>query len=110
MANSMKNQSIADKVLGEKCFPLGLTIQSLTCHHDDLIVELEKYNEQPKIIALTETWLTKIDTEAVKLSNRGRTNSKKDYSNANYHPLLSIPRETGRKRGGLGFYIHESLS
>ena len=88
MVNLMKNQSIADKVLGENCFLLGLNIQSLRCHHDDFIVQLKKIDEKPKIIALTETWLTKIDTEPVKQSKRGIANLKKDYSIANYHPLL----------------------
>ena len=63
MANLIKNQSIAEKVLREKCFLLGLNFQSLRCHHDNLIVELKKFDEKPKIIALTETWLTKNDTE-----------------------------------------------
>ena len=96
-------------MLGEKCFLLGLIIQSLRCHHDDLIVEFKKFEEELKIIALTETWLTKIDTEPVKQSKMGIANLKKDYSIANFHPLLSKPRDTGRKRGVLGFYIHQSL-
>ena len=64
-------------MLGEKSLLLGLNIQSFICHHDDLIVELEKFDENPKIIALTETWLTKIDTELVKQSNRCRSKLKK---------------------------------
>ena len=85
----MNNKSIADKVLGEKCFLLGLNIQSLRCHHDDLLVELDKYDEKPKIIALTETWLTKSDTEPLKQNKRGIASLKKDNIIANYHPLLS---------------------
>ena len=79
-------------MLGEKCFLLGLNIQSLRRHHDDLIVELKKFDEKPKIIPLTETWLSTINTEPVKESKRGIANLKKDYSIANYYPLLSKPR------------------
>ena len=95
-------------MIREKCFLIGLNIQSLRCHHDDVIVELEKHEEKSKIVALPETWLTKTGTEPVKQSNRDRANLQKDYSIANYHPLLSILRDTGTKRGGLGFYTRIS--
>ena len=108
--DSQRNQSNTDKVLEEKCFLLGLNIQSLRCHHDDLIIELEKHDIKPKVIALTETWLTNTDTEPFKQCKRTKSDLKKDYNIANYHPLLSIPGDTGRKRGGLGFYVHESLT
>lgn len=110
MDDSQRNQSNTDKVLEEKCFLLGLNIQSLRCHHDDFIIELEKHDIKPKVIALTETWLTNTDTEPFKQCKRRKSDLKKDYNIANYHPLLSIPRDTGRKRGGLGFYVHESLT
>ena len=61
MAEAEKSQSNADKVLEEKCFLLGLNIQSHS-HYDNFIVELEKYDRKPKVIALTKTWPKKLHT------------------------------------------------
>ena len=72
----MKKHPITDKVLTEKRFLLGLNTQSLRCHHHGFMVEVEIIDEKPKIIALTETWLTKIDKEPVIQSKRGKANTK----------------------------------
>ena len=73
----MKKHPITDKVLTEKRFLLGLNTQSLRCHHHGFMVEVEIIDEKPKIIALTETWLTKIDKEPVIQSKRGKANLKR---------------------------------
>ena len=78
-------------------FLLGLNIQSLRFHQDSLLVELGNLKHQPRIIALTETWLTDND-------------SLDGYSVPGYHAIESKPRSTGRGRGGVAFYVHESAS
>ena len=75
-----------------------------------IIFEIEKYDTKPKILALTETWLTKTDIEPIKQSKKGKANLQKEYSTAYYHTMLSILRDTGRKTGGFGFYLHETLT
>ena len=72
--------------------------------------ELEKNDKKPKTIALTETWLTKSDTEPKQQWKMRRANLNESYSIAMCSPKLSLPKDTGRKRGGPGYSLHESLS
>ena len=46
IANLLKNQSFTDKVIRERCFLLGLNTQSFRCHHEDLIVAIEKFDKK----------------------------------------------------------------
>ena len=62
----LQNQLKHKTYLQNKDFLLGLNFQSFRCHHDELIVELETYFHKLKIIALTETWLTKSEAEHLK--------------------------------------------
>ena len=65
---------------------LGLNIQSLRCHRDELLVELDSFNSKPSVIALTETWLTENDnTSTLNLDG--------------YQPIESKLRTTGQLRG-----------
>ena len=101
----MLQNQIKHKNFGQiKDFLLGLNIQSLRCHHDELVVELDSFLHKPKIIALTETWLTNSDTQNMKIAGKIL-----DYSIASYHPIHSKPRKNYKKRGGVAFYVHETL-
>ena len=76
---------------------LGLNIQSLRCHRDEILVELDSFNSKPSVIALTETWLTENDnTSTLNLDG--------------YQPIESKIRTTGQLRGGVGFYVKEGLT
>ena len=76
---------------------LGLNIQSLRCHRDELLVELDSFNSKPSVIALTETWLTENDnTSTLNLDG--------------YQHIESKIRTTGQLRGGVGFYVKEGLT
>ena len=37
---------------------MGISIQFLKAHHEQLIAELKSYKNGPTVIALTETWLS----------------------------------------------------
>ena len=74
-------------------------------------VELEKNDrKKTKFIALTDTWLTKSDTEPKKQWKTGRDNLKESHGIAKCSPLLSIPRDTDRKTGGPGYLLLEPLT
>ena len=75
---------------------MGINVQSLKAHHDQLIAELESYKNKPTIIAITETWLSK-------------NANLKVIGIPEYQPVLSKPRKTKKPRGGVAFYISESV-
>ena len=52
----------------------------------------------------------KIGHLLIKQSKTRGGNLKVDFSIAKLCPILSKPRDNGRKRGSLGFNIHESLT
>ena len=58
--------------------------------------ELKKNDKKPKFIALTLTWLTKLDTEQKQLWKTGRSNLTENYGIAKCSSLLSKPRDTDR--------------
>ena len=86
---------------------LGLNIQSLRSHHDELVVEVESYSQKPKFIALTETWITKSDTDHLKTTGE-KLQHHKDFCIASYHSIESKPQKE-YKEGGVAFYVHETL-
>ena len=92
----LQNQTKHKSFCQNKDFLLGLNFQSLRCHHDELVVELESYFHKPKVIALTETWLTKLDTEHLKTTGE-KLEHHKDYCIASYHPIESKPRKEYKK-------------
>ena len=65
---------------------LGLIVQSLRCHYAGLLIELENFLKKPRIIALTETWLTENDFI-------------NELTLPGYHHLESKPRNSGQERG-----------
>ena len=88
MADSKEKESNADKVSEEQCFLLNL--QSLICPYHYCTVKPEECDKKPNVFALTETWLTKSDTEPIKQCKMGRAKLKEDYSIASCHPMLLI--------------------
>ena len=75
---------------------LGLNFQSL-CHHDGLLIELENFSKKPRIIALTESWLKENDTI-------------NELTIPKCLPLESKPRTSGQERGGVAFFVKESVT
>ena len=93
----IKNQLTADFVKTYNSFLLGLNVQSLRCHHDGLLIEQEKFSKRPRIIASTETWLTENDC-ITELTLPG------------YHPFESKPHTLGKERGGVAFFVQETVT
>ena len=71
---------------------LGLSVQSLRCHHDGLLIELEKLFRKTRIIASAETRLTEND-------------SINELTPSGFHPFESKPRTSGQERGGVAFFV-----
>ena len=103
----LQNQLKHKKFCQNWDFLLGLNTQSLRCHHDELVVELESNSQNPKIIALTETWLTKSDTEHLKTTGE-KLEHHKEYCIASHHPNESKPQKEYKKIT-VTFYVHETL-
>ena len=57
----IKNQLTAAFLTNHNKVFLGVNVQQFRCHHN-LLIELENFSKKPKIIALTETWLTENDS------------------------------------------------
>ena len=93
----IKNQLTAAFINKHNNILLGLNVQSLRCHHDGLLIELENFPKKPRIIALLETWLTEKD-------------SINELTLPGYHPLESKPRSSGQERGGVAFFVQESVT
>ena len=69
----------------------------MRCQHNGLLIEPESFSKKPRIIALTETWLTKND-------------SINELSLPGFHPLESKLRTSGQERVGVAFFVHESVT
>ena len=91
-----ENQTMTRLSTDKIPFLMCINIQSLRCHHDELELELDKYDKKPTIIALTETWLSEIDA----LEN--------NYNFETYQPLEQKPRSSGQERGGVAFYVQKN--
>ena len=63
---------------------------------------------QKKVIAATEIWLTY--TESTKQYKTRRTNLKKKQQHRYLSPIFINGKQYWWKKGGLGFYIHKSLT
>ena len=74
---------------------MGINIQSLKAHHEQLIAELESYKNKPTVIAITETWLSK-------------NANLKVLGILGYQPVLLEPRKTKKLRRGVEFYLSEA--
>ena len=79
-----------------KIYLMGINIKSLKAHHEQLIAELESYKNQPTVIAITETWLSK-------------NANLKVLGIPGYQPVLSESRKTKKLRGGAAFYLSEAV-
>ena len=88
----IKNQLTAAFINGRSSFRLGQNIQSLKCHLDGSLIEIGKLKEEPRIIALTETWL-------------GHNDSAFASFLAEYQPRESKPRTSVQEKGGVASYV-----
>ena len=75
---------------------LGLYIQCLRYHKDELKVLLETLGHKPDILALTETWVAEEDRA-------------EEYTLTDCQPIESVPRKKFKSRsGGVAFYEENS--
>ena len=76
---------------------LGLNIQCLRYHKDELTVLLETIDHKPDISSLTETWIAEED-------------SAEEYTLTDYQPIESVPRKNFKRRsGGVDFYVKNPI-
>ena len=76
---------------------MGINIQSLKAHHEQLIAELESYKTKRTVIAKTETWLSK-------------TANLKVLGIPGYQPVLLEPRKTKKLKAVLRSIIQNQLN
>ena len=74
---------------------LSLNIQSLKPHHDHLNCFLNNFQKQPRLIALSETWLNENDNLGV-------------YNLEGYK--IVVESQTGKKGGGVAFLVKSEIS
>ena len=101
------NQLRSDFSAHNRNFFSGLNIRSVRCHFDELQIEIKIYRQPPKVIGVTETWLTMNDTE--KTSKRVKKQLTESLDLENYHPIASKPSKSNKTRGAIGFYVEKLL-
>ena len=77
-------------------YSMGINVQSLKAHHDQLIAELESCKTKPTVNAVTGTRLSK-------------NANLKILGIPGYQPVVSKRRETRKLRGGVAFYISKAF-